>query len=65
MKMILLFACVLTLFTATGCFSPGHRGHWGVPADATAAPPAVAGAGPEVIVMRQAGKAGALENILP
>jgi hypothetical protein len=65
MKMIVLFASVTTLLTTTGCFFPGHRGHWGVPADATVAPPVVAGADSEVIIMRQVGKVDALENILP
>jgi hypothetical protein len=65
MKMILLFACVITLLTTAGCFFPGRGGHWGGRADATIAPPIVAAAASEVIVVRPVGTVGALEGMLP
>ena len=65
MKKAVLFTSVIVLLTTTGCLSSGRSGRWGVPADATVAPPVVAMAASEVIVVRPDGNMGALENILP
>jgi hypothetical protein len=53
MKMILLFSCVITLITTTGCLvdRSGRRGPgWHDRADVIVAPPVVEVRPPEVIV---------------
>jgi hypothetical protein len=65
MKTILLFACVITLLTTTGCFSPGRGGHWGGRAQVDVARPVVAMASTELVVVLPAGTVGALDGILP
>jgi len=72
MKVILLFACVLTLLTTTGCFFPGRGGHWdgrgghwGDRAQVDVAPPVIAKASTEFVVLLPTGTVGALEGILP
>jgi hypothetical protein len=51
MKMILLFTCVITLITTTGCFFPGRGGRgWHDRGEVIVARPAFAVRAPEVIV---------------
>jgi Ser-tRNA(Ala) deacylase AlaX len=51
MKTILLFTCIVTLITTTGCFFPGRGGgHWHDRGEVIVAPSAVAVQAPEVIV---------------
>ena len=52
MKTVLLFTCVITLLTSTGCFFPGRGGggHWHDRGDANVAPSEVAMNAPELMV---------------
>jgi hypothetical protein len=51
MKTILLFACVITLLTTTGCFFPGRGGHrWHERGELNVAPSAIVVRAPAVIV---------------
>jgi len=66
MKMILLFACSVTLLTTTGCFFPGRGGgDWHHRADANAAPPVAVVSTTNVIAAPSPAVVGATAVIVP